>query len=137
MTYGRAGAAALLGCMMMAAIPATAQEREARVGNTTYYQIETATLKKDGALSLQGHWLLPQTDTATQKSKPKIPDFPGKVAYILPPCKSELAQYMDEVFDDGVGVSEEDVDGNKDWCSRLKGQLDAMGMPYVDHEDFY
>ena len=137
MKYGLASTAALLGCMMGTAIPVHAEERGAKSDATTYYQIETATRTKDGTISLEGHWLFPQPVTVSTRSKPKIPNLPGKVAYILPPCKSELAHYMDEAFDDGFGVSEEDIDGHKDWCSRLKSQLTSMGVPYVDHEDFY
>lgn len=94
----------------------------------SYFQIQSVT-EKNEKLTFTGYWIVP--DQVILNAEPsnqqlKIPPF-KVLKYILPPCKSELEIYMDEVFGGG----------RDDWCSRLKAALDAVGMPYIDHEDFY
>jgi len=94
-----------------------------------YFQIDS--VKKNGKnLSLGGYWIIADkirvNPSTKSKPKPKIPPL-RKFAYILPPCKSELENYMDEAFGGG----------REDWCARLKGSLSNMDIPTIEHDDFY
>ncbi len=114
--------------------------------SSTFFQIKTAVIKDD-KISFSGYWVLPDRlelsiQANSSKPPPKPPSVIRPVVYILPVCKSELENAMDD-FSYQIMIDEWQAEGSTgprptrsgrdDWCARLKDSLGKMGIPFVDH----
>lgn len=113
--------------------------------SNTYFQIKTAVIKAD-KISFSGYWVLPDklelgTQANSSKPPPKPPSVIRPVIYILPECKSELENEMDD-FSYDVMMEEWQASGRPgpqptklgrfDWCTVLKDSLGELGIPFVN-----